>query len=77
MSTRSKKREKTKFTEVKTPEQSTENKDKASSSALHPPKKEESNKPPPIVITGVENHENFTSIIKQAYLLTPWPLVRA
>jgi hypothetical protein len=40
-------------------------KDKASTSASHSQTKE-SNKLPPIMITGVENHENLTSIIKQA-----------
>jgi hypothetical protein len=58
-------RKKRKFAEVKSPEQSKENRDKASSSASHSQTKE-SNKPPPIMITGVENHENLTSSIKQA-----------
>jgi hypothetical protein len=58
-------RNKRKFAEVKSPEQYKEHKDKASSSASHSQTKE-SNKPPPIMITGVENRENLTSIIKQA-----------
>jgi uncharacterized protein YaiL (DUF2058 family) len=58
-------RKKSKFTEVKSPEQSTEHKDKASSSASQSQTKE-LNKPPPIMITGGENHENLTSNIKQA-----------
>jgi hypothetical protein len=58
-------RKKRKVAKVKSPEQSKENKDKASSSASHSQTKE-SNKPPPIMITGVKNHENLTSIIKQA-----------
>jgi hypothetical protein len=41
------------------------NKDKASSSTSQSQTKE-SNKPPPIMITGIKNHENLTSIIKQA-----------
>jgi hypothetical protein len=56
---------KKKFAEVKSPEKSTEHKDKASSSASQSQTKE-SNKPQPIMITGVENRENLTSIIKQA-----------
>jgi hypothetical protein len=51
--------------EVKSPEQSTENKDKASSTASHS-QTEQSNTPLPIMITGIENHKDLTSIIKQA-----------
>jgi hypothetical protein len=58
-------RKKRKFAEVKSPEQSTEHKDKASSSASQSQTKGP-NKPPRIMITGVENHENLISIIKQA-----------
>jgi hypothetical protein len=58
-------RKKRKFAEVKSPEQSTENKDKATSIASHSQTKR-SNKPPPIMITGIEIHEDLTSIIKQA-----------
>jgi hypothetical protein len=58
-------RKKRKFAEVKSPEQCTEHKDKASSSASQSQTKE-STKPSPIMITGVENHENLSSIIKQA-----------
>jgi hypothetical protein len=58
-------REKRKFAEVKSLEQSTENKDKASPSASQSQTKE-SNKPPTIMITGGENHQNLTSITKQA-----------
>jgi hypothetical protein len=58
-------RKKRKPVEVKSPEQSTEHKDKASPSASQSQTKE-SNKPPPIMIAGVDNYENLTSIIKQA-----------
>jgi hypothetical protein len=51
--------------EVKSPEHFTENKDKAISTASKSQTKE-SNKPSPIMMTGVENHEDLTSIIKQA-----------
>jgi hypothetical protein len=44
---------------VKSPEQSTENKEKASSTAS-PSQTKQSNKPMPITITGVENHKDLT-----------------
>jgi hypothetical protein len=56
---------KRKLAEVKSPKQSTENKDKASSTASHS-QTEQTNNPPPIIITGGENHKDLTSIIKQA-----------
>jgi hypothetical protein len=54
-----------KIVEVKSPEQCTDIKDKASPSASQSQTKG-SNKPRPIMITGVENHEDLTSIIEQA-----------
>jgi hypothetical protein len=51
--------------DVKSQKQSTENKDKGSTTASESQTKQP-NKLPPIMITGVDNHENLTSIIKHA-----------
>jgi hypothetical protein len=51
--------------DVKSPKQPAGNEDEASSTASHSQTKE-SNKPPHIMITGVENHKDLTSIIKQS-----------
>jgi hypothetical protein len=48
--------------DIKSPEQSTENKDKASSTASHSETRQP-NELQLIMITGVENHEDLTSII--------------
>jgi hypothetical protein len=56
-----------KLAEIKSLKQSTENKDKASSTASHLQIKQ-LYKLPPIMITGVENHEELTSIIKETFV---------
>jgi hypothetical protein len=50
---------------AKSPNQSTENKPKASTTTSNPQTKQP-NKPPLIMIKGFENHEHLTSILKPA-----------
>jgi hypothetical protein len=58
-------RKKRKFSDQNLQKQSIENKGEANTTASQPQIKQPV-KPPPIMITGVDNHENLTTIIKQA-----------